>query len=352
MTTNHRLDEDAARAQALAWLETFCTRFLPGTLRRIMVWKRLPRHCLAELIDETRQELAVDCLENVWLVVAQPTPARHLRWMRCVERFVYRNWVVRGPTAEVDDDLPARPDPCIAPDLAELWPDQAPPIEQLSNGRMNRARTAERFGTSARALKDWLEQLAERLDLGTEHVAFWRLRLVEALVGLASDLLRDAGVLHLVARKRSRPDPDARRRRLRRLGGYFAVRPSTSRERALLRHWLRNRNLLRARPRALLEHAVALAPHSRAAWLWLFEACMLDGDHRAAAAALRSCRQMAAPSVVASTLARARLAEARHGLAKAERVLARAVGRWPRLGELERVLAGVRAHPRTDRAIG
>jgi hypothetical protein len=342
MTTNQRLDEETARAQALACLDQFCTRFLPGTVRRIMAWKGLSRRTYRDILDEVRQELAVDCLTHCWRAATQPTHARHLHWMRISERFIYRTWVSRLPNLAPDEDTPARPEQCIAPDPAHAWSEALPPIERMDNGRINQARTAQRLGTTPRALYARIESLAERLDRGADHVAFWRLRLVEALVGLGSDLLRDAGAVHLLPRPRSRPDPDARRRRLRRLGGHFAVRPTTIEERTLLRHWLRKRRLETARPRQLFEHAAELAPHSRAAWLWLFEACLLDGDLRAAAAALRSCRRMAVPSVVASTLARARLAEAHRGLAPAERLLARAVRRWPRLRELDRVLAKLR----------
>src|SRR5262249_920536 len=67
----------------------------------------------------------------------------------------------------------------------------------------------------------------------------------------------------------------------------------------------------------LLAAAVALAPHDAAAWLWLFEACVVDGDLAAAASAVRRCRHHAAPRPAAAVLARARLLEMRGRLGAA-----------------------------------
>ncbi len=339
MKTQPRLDEDAVRAQALAQLDGFCTRILPGTLRRIIRWKRLPQQSLPELQDEVRQELAVDCLQHGAQLVLLPDACRHSRWMRLAERFIYRTFVTRVPTTPVTEDLPA---PAMGGFVASE--PHLPRFDRLANGRANKAGTARRLGLSTRGLRRQLDAIAEQVGQGpTQHV-FWQARLAEALTGLASDLLRDRHALHVLPRQRPCPDPAGRWRRLRRLAGRFPIQPATLRERSVLRRWRKLPLHDPSAPRRLLQNAVALAPHDCAGWLWLFEACLLDGDAAAAAMALRKCRHHAPPTVLASTLARARLAEVRGALARARGILQRAVRRWPRDTELACVQQQVEAN--------
>lgn len=329
-----RLDDDTTRQQALTHWHDFCSRFLPGTVRRIAAWKGLSLQRQAELRAELRQELAADCLQHAQQVVLQPTAVRHGRWMRLAERYVYRNYVAvprQQPPTEAAC-LPAEPG---VPPLLATPPD----LEVIGNGRRNLLGTAKRHGIDARSLRRHLDWLAERLGDGDEHRDFWRARLAEALTGLAADLLRDRDQVHLLPRARGRPDPAGRLRRMRRMLVHFHIRPATQRERTILRRWLRRPALDAAAPRRLLESAVTLAPGDRATWLWLFEACLVDGDLRAAAAALRRCRQQAAPTAAAATLARARLLEARGRHQRAIAVVRRGARRWPRDAALRTVAA-------------
>jgi hypothetical protein len=64
--------------------------------------------------------------------------------------------------------------------------------------------------------------------------------------------------------------------------------------------------------------------------LWLFEACFVESDLRAAAAALRQGRQLAVLPGLAMVLARARLLEARDRWPAAQALLRRAAARRPR----------------------
>jgi len=332
-----RLDEDGTRRLALDHWQCFCQRILPGIVRRFASWKRLPRSCQSDLLEELRQELVADCLEHAPQVVVMPTRVRHGRWLRMAERFAYRNFVTTRRHTGIVAELVARPEPCLVPLPA---PDS---VDTLANGRSNLHRTAKHRGIDERILRRQLEHLAERLGADDRHRAFWRARLAEALTGLAADLLRDRDQVHLLPRERARADPAGRLRRLRRMLVHFHIRPSTRRERQILRRWLRRPTLDHAAPRRLLEAAVTLAPFDRATWLWLFEACLVDADHRAAAAALRKCRQVAAPTAAASTLARARLLEARGRPQRAIAAVARAARRWPRDATLARVAASLAA---------
>lgn len=328
---------DEAASAALTLLATFCTRILPGTVRRIASWKRLPRGALAELQAEVRQELAIDCLEHGALVVALSPAQRHARWMRLAERWIYRQHVSRRGAA-MPHDAPAPPGACFpAAPLPE------PEFVPLANGRTNLTATAARSGLRVKRLQRQLEQWARHLGCDAAHDAFWRARLAEALAGLGADLLRDRGQVRLLPRRRHAPDPEGRLQRLRRLSARFHVRPSTAPERSLLRRWLRQRDLDGKAPRRLLAAAATLAPHDAAAWLWLFEACLADGDVAAAAAAVRQCRRLAAPLPLADALARARLLEARGRLRAATALLHRAAARHPRHRTLALVAADVAA---------
>jgi hypothetical protein len=336
-----RIDEAAAKEQVLGWLALFCERLLPGTVRRIIMWKRLPPHALPEMCDEARQELALDSLQHFWQLAVQPRPVVHARWMRLAERVIYRHWVAKRATASLPADAIAPPEAALVGDELDL-----PELEALRNGRTNVVGSAARRGVTPRRLRKQLDDIAERLGRGTDHHAFWCTRLAEALTGLAADLLRDRGCVQLLPRQRQPPDPVARLRRIRRMAVRFHIRPATLRERSILRRWLGSPRLDGDAPRRLLEHAVQLAPFDRAAWLWLFEACVADGDLRAAARALRKCRQLAAPTVASSTLARARLLEARGHHERAIAGVVRAARRWPRDKVLRELRTAVAATSR------
>ena len=304
---SHRPDDEETRELALAHWQTFCSRILPRIVRRIAAWKQLTRPAQTDLLEDLQQELAVDCLANAPHVVVEPPRVRHGRWLRTAERFAYDNFVQPHRRRVGTDELTARPEPSLVPP-----PDTLLPLATLHNGRANVKATAALVGIGERRARQLLEELATRLGADDEYRAFWRARLAEALTGLAADLLRDRDRVQLLPRPRRSPDPAGRLLRLRRLVGRFPIRPSTQRERRALQGLLRRgRRFDASTPRRLLESATTLAPFDHAAWLWLFEARLAEGDVRGAAAALRRCRQVAAPTVAASTLARARLLEVR-----------------------------------------
>lgn len=343
-------DDDTLRQQALSHWHYFCSCLLPGTVRRIAAWRRLPRANHADLQAELQQELAADCLEHAEQIVGQPPAVRHGRWMRLAERFIYRHCIAtpRPPAPPGTGQEPAGP--CEAPELPF-----ADDLVTLRNGRRNLRRTAAGRGVNERSLRCHLDRLAERLGADGEHRAFWRQRLAEALTGLAADLLRDRGQVHLLARARRRPDPAGRLRRLRRMAVHFHIRPATLQERSILRRWLRPGAVAGdGAPRQLLESAAALDPGAGAVWLWLFEACLVERDLRAAARALRLGRHFAAAPGAACTLARARLLQTRGRPDAARALVRRGARRWPRERSLRTVAAqfgGAAAEPRAPDAV-
>lgn len=316
--------DDPRRSEALQHLEHFATTVLPGTVRRIAAWKRIPLGAIADLMQEVQQELAVDCLEHAALITSQAPPERHARWMREAERCIYRCWTSGARVARDPDAEPAPAPP--RPPLTDLL--RAPDLIRMRNGRCNFTAIARRSGRHTRAVRQELEFLADTFA-GRADVGFWRERLGEALTGLAADLLRDRGQVRLLHPPRQRPDPGARLRRLRRLGARFQVRPSTLTIRRVLAHWVRRPDLGDEAPRRLLEHATELCPWQVGTWLWLFEARFANGDHRGAAAALRQSRQTTRPPRAAVVLARARLLEGRRRWDAALALLRRACRRWP-----------------------
>jgi hypothetical protein len=329
----HDEQELHCREQALALLDHFATRILPGTVRRIAAWKKIPLGELPDLQLELRQELAVDCLQHTSTLLAMPTAVRHARWMRLCERWVYRNRVVvsrhRGPGEPDEAAAPPEPEPDTPSD---------PEVVRLVNGRCNLAASAHRTGQKVRDVRTRLEGLAADLGDDAESIDFWRQRVGEALTGLAADLLQDRGVVHLLRAARTLPDPQRRLARLRRLGTRFRVRPSTRDARLALAPWIRRPQLGPSAPRRLLEVATALCPRQAPAWLWLFEACVADGDLAAATQALREGRQMAGLPRHAAVLARGRLLQVRGRSRAAFALLRRALRRWPRQSRLRHAL--------------
>lgn len=331
--TEHELH---CRDEALARLDHFARCVLPCTVRRIAAWKKIPPGELLDLQLELRQELAVDCLEHPAAVLALSTPARHSRWMRLVERWVYRNRVnpARNRTASDPDDEPAPPAPPPDPpgDLG---------VVLLRNGRCNIAASARQKGERLRDVLARVERFARHLGNGREQVAFWRQRVGEALTGLAADLLLDRGAVHVLPARRRRPDPLGRLSRLRRLGARFHVLPSTRDVRLALAPWVRRARFCPGTPRRLLEHAAALCPQQAPAWLWLFEACLAEGDLAYASRALRLGRSRARLPAHAAVLARGRLLQARGRHRAALALLQRAAFRWPRQSRLRCALAAI-----------
>ena len=55
------MNECEPRYAALVLLEAFSLRVLPGILRRIARWKHIHHKALPDLLDDLRQEQALDC---------------------------------------------------------------------------------------------------------------------------------------------------------------------------------------------------------------------------------------------------------------------------------------------------
>ncbi|MEO6595389.1 MAG: hypothetical protein ABIP94_11610 [Planctomycetota bacterium] len=313
------------RYAALALLETFSLRVLPGILRRIAQWKHIHHNALPDLLDDLRQELALDCLLHPETVVHATTRQRHARWMRLAERWVYHQRFGRRRIEEISP-LMAAPPPTSSP------PPSVPDVATIpmGNGRINFAASAVGNRTKMKDMQEQLELVASRLGRDGSYHSFWRTRLAEALTGLAADLLRDRGVVRLLQQPRSLPDPRGRLRRIRRIGTRFHVRSSTLDERRVVRYWVQPRQLGAGAPRRLLEHSTQLCPTKASTWLWLFEAHVLERNLPAAIQAIRECRRLPATHRVGVALARARLLEVRGRLPAATALLRRAQRRWPR----------------------
>lgn len=324
------------RQTALRQLVVFCEGPLHPTVWRSAAWKGIGRAQIQDVLADVVQELAVDVLAAPERSVNLPERERHRRWMQIAERWIYHLRSRSRPAGpEHPFDLATLPAPTHRAEPAGTLP--APNPVKLANGRINLSATARSSGLSLPATRDRLEELAWRAGRDEDHAEFWRRRAAEALTGIAADLLRMHAGLSLLPTSRRAPDLRARLRRLRRIRQRLTVRPATRRVRSMLRHCLHAAKVQRLEPRRLLEDATHLMPDSTAAWLWLFEACVADGDLTAAARAVRRARQRARPTVRAQALARARLLEARGHLDRARDLLQRASRRRPLDGVLKRL---------------
>lgn len=326
-TTN---EPASARDAAIAHCAYFCDRLLPGAVRRVSTWKGLPRRLRHELREEAAQELAVDAIAHADEVAAMAPHARHLRWLRLVDRFVYKHYVVPrrcAPAGRRAHELEqAR---CRAPEPWLHAPDVPLAIARLGNGRCNVVRTARTARVPVRSVQRVLAHVADACGFDPAQRAFWRERLAEGLVGLAADLLRAEGRVHLLARARPAPDVAARQARLRRIGDRLPALKATNDERRVARAWSRRQTFDAGAPLRALADATALAPANAAAWCWRFEAAIAAGDAHEAAASLRAARQSDGLPRATAALARARLREARGDRPGAVRALLRALRRAP-----------------------
>ena len=182
MNPPDRAADAEALQQALALLDAFARRLLGGTLRRVLAWKRLPSFALHDVLDDVRQELALDCLQNARTIVGLDRHDRHLRWMRIAERFVYRARVQADRERPIVRDAPV---PCESGmDLRDLpWLD----ANDLSNGRRNITATARRYGMQPRELREAIHRHATAAGHDASYHEFWRARAAEALTGRSEE---------------------------------------------------------------------------------------------------------------------------------------------------------------------
>ncbi|MCA8966165.1 MAG: hypothetical protein KDC48_14875, partial [Planctomycetes bacterium] len=269
---------------ALDLLEPFVARVLPGTVRRIATWRSLSSAVATDLLDDLRQELALDCLQHGRAIRDLPQPERHRRWMRLVECWIRRQTRAsrRGACPQPDPELLISREAAPTDELPELPELPAAFSRRMRNGRCNLSACARDGGATQHALRREVDALVARLGRGARYVGFWRNRLAEVLTGLAADLLRQRGALQVVRGATSAPDPQRRLLRLRRLRRRVPVWRNAIDLRRVMRRWSSLPDVLAASPRQLLEQATELNPFLGTAWLWLFEACVAENDLLAA----------------------------------------------------------------------
>lgn len=339
---------------AIRLLEPFRVRVLPGLLRKLLLWKGLDPTRHVDLIEDLSQELFLDCIQHGPEIIALPERERHTRWLRLLERCVYwqytradrqRDHETTIDNVGIEGESPSHSDS----DLIEASGLDLPLAHQqflrqlqggasyLKNGRINSRRSARALGLRDGTFKHAWGEIAAGLGFDDEFLEFWRGRLVEALVGLAADLLRDTQAVHVHDEpRRRRPDPAGRIRRIRRLRDALSSHPVPSDIKTVLSHY--RRGSLHRSPLLILSDAASLRPDSAAVQLWMFEAALSVGDLGIAARALRAAQNTDAERVRV-LLARARLLQVRGRCAAARWLLDHHPQDDPRLLAARRALA-------------
>jgi len=276
------------------------------------------------LLEEARQELALDCLVHDRELTAMPRRERHARWFRLVERTAYHACIrssrrtCRTVAPEALADRQPQGGNRLPGLLRRLGPEDAALVSRIAhqgaskrNGTSNLMATARRFGIDRRTLRRVWGDVADGLGFGPAYAAFWERRLAEALTGLAADLLRAHGNLQLwPGTRRSPPDPEGRLRRLRRIRTALEARPVDGPIRAALAAARRTIAQPVAHACALLDHAAAIAPDDAGTQLWRYEALACEGRLQAAASALDEAARLGGDPVRIA-LARAQLHQRR-----------------------------------------
>lgn len=337
----------------MALLDDFVQRALPTLLRRMRCWKGLhPRHH-ADIIEDLRQDLLLDCLEHADALAAMSQVERHGRWFRLLERRHYQLRVRASRRAELTWPPEGLAAPASSPvALTEMVSDGDRRMAQrlqhdattLKNGRLNTEATAEQLGVHSRDVRAFWGRIAAALGYDDQFLAFWRRRLVEALVGLAADLLRDRGLVRLHDEPgRARPDPAGRLRRIAQIKKQLNVRPLPADLKSVLAQFTQRGAQRSATPWLALQAARRLSPDCAAVHLWQFENAVAHGLLPQAARALRRARASGSDAV-RLILARARLLEASGRPHKAERVLRRSAARHRGEARLTAALPALRAN--------
>lgn len=316
----------------LACLDQFLKVAMPAAVRKLRCWQGLNPDRHSDLVADLAQEVAADYVAHRATLEAMPRDQRHERWLRLVGRSHYR---LRGRGLRTTDDsttvddlwVEAAPPALPPPDLAA--PDAAFADAlmhhgvRLKNGRLNEYITARSIGLSTLQLRRQGQRLLAALR-GERDVEFWRRRLVEALIGLAADVLRDNGqVVILGEPRRPRPDPTARLRRVLRIRERLRYLPLTPSLRRVLARYGGKGRTSQLDPGRALTSALELDPAAPQAHLWSFELAVVDGDAARAARALRLAKRCGGDAV-AIVLARARLLELRRRDCAAAALLGRA----------------------------
>ncbi len=341
------------RDRALEFLQGFLRRSLPALERRLACWKGLSSRLHGDIFDDLHQELALDCLEHAELILSLSAHERHGRWFRLLQKHHYQLRLRPNRLCEVREhldqipgsggelagrneiDLDALP---LRKELRERIGELLGHARHLKNGRLNMELTAKSMGLRSERIRELWQELARVLGYGYEYRQFWSARMVEALLALAADLLRDADAVELCAEaERRRPSPRENLRRISSIKRALTVHPQEQPLRQLLLRLGGRHPKAPVDPRQLLALAKALHPNDPTVDLWLFEAEVAYGDLAAAARCLRAARRNHAESTPLA-LARARLAEARGRIKAAAVILQRAL---PRHGKDRRIAASL-----------
>lgn len=315
---------------SLSLAEHFTSRLLPQAIRRLAARRGLSRTQQRDLLEDAAQEIRLDALEHAQEICALPPTERHQRWFRATERFVYRQRLCAPRLTEAEGtEPPLSAEGSAALDLAqEPWRSLREHTQRHGNGRPNLKATAGRMRLPERQVRQLWERYTSQLGYDDQFLAFWARRLAEALTGLAADLLRDSGVCHLLPQRREPPDPQGRRRRIRRIRRMLQLRPLPHHVRRALSLDMHDRAHAATRPLQILVQATTLAPDFGAAWLWRFEAALACDQLADATTSLAHARRLRC-ELPALALARARLLEAQDLLPRACRLLHKAARRWP-----------------------
>lgn len=172
----------STRERAIEHLRTFEERHLPSALRRLAQWKGFDARRDPDLVDDVRQELAIDCLSDPDAIIAASEDARTRRWFRLVHLVHYRLRTrdarcaaqideIDGFAIQLDDPVQqVRLDATNHAQVAEL----AERAIHLRNGRLNVCATARALGLRRRRFRVVWQELAAELGFGTEFLEFWQ----------------------------------------------------------------------------------------------------------------------------------------------------------------------------------
>jgi len=336
----------------LAMLDGFVSRALPTILRRMRCWKGLNTRQHIDVIEDLRQDLVLDCLEHADAISSMTQAERHSRWFRLLERRHYELRVRAGRRCDAGsspEQLGRSPEgPLMLEETLSANDQQtlrrlSAAATTLKNGRLNSEATAATLGVQPREVRAAWARVAAALGYDDRYLAFWRRRLVEALIGLAADDLRDRGLVRVFNDPpRSRPDPIGRLRRIRRIKRQLSVRPLPPDLKSVLAEFTRRGVSDQPNCQRALHAARRLNPNCPAVHLWQFECSVAHRSLPQAARALRRARASGGDAV-RLILARARLLEASGHHHKAERVLRRSATRHRGDARLTAALPALRA---------
>lgn len=290
------------RAEALAAAELFRDRLLPGFLRRLSAWKGLDPLRRRDLVEDLEQDLFLDALEHADTIFELDERDRNARWFAVLQTKHYRNAQRADRLREPTIDLTRIEDHrwigvADAAGLDGLTPTEFEMLQgleqrgiHLGNGRLALLGTARRLDCSPLELRHLWLRVAAELGHDDDREAFWRARLVEAIIDEAALLLLDAGHTPVVAVPPPPRSESDRIRRYQRIRTALETRPLDEPLRGVLRRTAPRRDRVPRPVESLLDEATALAPSRDRVLLWCFENAWFRGDLSSAVRCVRTRR--------------------------------------------------------------